>query len=145
MNFKQLVCAGFIFLSIFLVTGITLTPATLLAHHGSAVSYDIDIKKLITMKGTVKEWVWRNPHCFIVYDVKDADGKTVQWTAETSSTYSMKGEFSWSPTTLKAGDEITVSVLPSKAGTPAGLLYKVVASDGKLLIEDKSRLRSDQR
>ena len=144
MNFKRLACTAFFVLFVVLSAGV-LAPVPLLAHHGSAVSYDIDIKKLITMKGTVKEWVWKNPHCFIIYEVKDADGKAVQWTAETSSTSSMTGEFGWSRNTLKAGDEITVSVLPSRVGTPAGLLYKVVAADGKVLIEDRSRLRADQR
>lgn len=144
MNFKRLACAGLFVLFVVLVIS-ALGPARLLAHHGSAISYDIDIKKLVTMKGTVREWVWKNPHCFIIYDVKSNDGKVVQWTAETSSTSSMRGEFGWSPATLKAGDEITVSVLPSRVGTPAGLLYKVVASDGKVLIEDRSRLRADQR
>jgi hypothetical protein len=130
---------------LFLIIGTVLSAVPVIAHHGSAISYDIDIKSLKTMKGTVKEWVWKNPHCYVVYEVKGSDGKTVEWTAETSSTYSMRGEFGWSPNTLKAGDEITVGVLPSKLGTPAGLLYKVVDSNGKLLIEDKSRLRADQR
>ena len=96
---------------------------------------------VVTMKGTVKEWVWKNPHCFVVYEVKEADGKVVEWTAETSSTSSMVGEFGWSRTTLKAGDELIISVLPSRAGSLAGLLYKIVAADGKVLIEDKTRLR----
>jgi hypothetical protein len=138
VNFKR------VFL-VFVLSGIALAAVPMLAHHGSAVSYDIDIKSLKTMKGTVTEWVWKNPHCYVIYEVKGSDGKTVLWTAETSSTSSMRGEFGWSPTTLKAGDEITVSVLPSKVGTPAGLLYKVVDSNGKVLIEDKSRLRADQR
>ena len=138
MNFKR-DCLVVLFITI------ALAAVPLLAHHGSAISYDIDIKSLKTMKGTVTEWVWKNPHCYVIYNVKGDDGKTVQWTAETSSTSSMRGEFNWSPTTLKAGDEITVSVLPSKVGTPAGLLYRVVDSNGKLLIEDKSRLRADQR
>lgn len=111
------------------------------AHHGSGVSYFTTIDKLVTMKGTVKEWVWKNPHCFVVYEVKEADGKVVEWTAETSSTSSMVGEFGWSRTTLKAGDELIISVLPSRAGSLAGLLYKIVAADGKVLIEDKTRLR----
>ena len=115
------------------------------AHHGSAVSYDTDIAKLMTMTGTVTEWVWRNPHCFIVYEVKDASGAITKWTAETSSTFSMQGEFGWSRTTLKPGDVITISVLPSRAGTPAGLLYKVVNAEGKVLIEDRSRLPREQR
>lgn len=116
-----------------------------IAHHGSGVSYFTSIETLITMKGTVKEWVWKNPHCFIVYEVKGADGKVVEWTAETSSTSSMTGEFGWSRTTLKPGDAITVGVLPSRAGTSAGLLYKVVSADGKVLLEDKTRLRADAR
>ena len=116
-----------------------------LAHHGSAVSYDVDVAKLTTITGTVTQWVWRNPHCFIMFDVKDASGKVVQWTAETSSTQSMKGEHGWSRTTLKTGDVITVTVFPSRAGTPAGLLYKVVGADGKVLIEDQSRLPRNQR
>ena len=145
MNPRRVACVGFIVLCVVLVAGIPLSPLPLFAHHGSAVSYDTDIAKLITMNGIVKEWVWRNPHCFIIYEVKDADGNTVRWTAETSSIFSMTGEFGWSRTTLNPGDEITVSVLPSRAGTPAGLLYKVVASDGNVLIEDRSRLREDQR
>ena len=119
--------------------------APALAHHGSAVSYDIDIAKLTTVTGTVTEWVWRNPHCFIMLDVKGADGNVVKWTAETSSTQSMQGEHGWSRTTLKPGDVITVTVFPSRAGTTAGLLYKVVAADGKVLIEDESRLPRGQR
>ena len=115
------------------------------AHHGSAVSYDTDIAKLITMTGTVTEWVWRNPHCFVIYEVKDASGAVTKWTAETSSTFSMQGEFGWSRTTLKPGDVITIGVLPSRAGTPAGLLYKVVNAEGKVLIEDRSRLPREQR
>jgi hypothetical protein len=145
VNFKQASYAGLVFLIGVLLIGIVLRPDALLAHHGSAVSYDNDAKKLITMKGVVTEWVWKNPHCFIIYEVKEGDGQAVQWTAETSSTSSMMGEFGWSRTTLKPGDQITVSVFPSRAGTPAGLLYKVVASDGKVMIEDKSRLREDQR
>src|SRR5687767_8029810 len=80
-----------------------------LAHHGSGVSYDVDVAKLVTMSGTVTEWVWRNPHSFIMYDVKDASGKVVKWTAETSSIQSMQGEHGWSRTTLKSGDVITVT------------------------------------
>ncbi len=117
----------------------------LLAHHGSGVSYDVDIAKLTTMTGTVTEWVWRNPHSFIMYDVKDAGGKVVKWTAETSSIQSMQGEHGWSRTTLKSGDVITVTVFPSRAGTSAGLLYKVVAAGGKVLLEDPSRLPREQR
>jgi hypothetical protein len=112
----------------------------LLAHHGSAVSYVVEVNKLVTMKGTVTEVVWRNPHVFILYDVKDDKGNVVRWSAETSSPTSMIGEHGWSRATVKPGDEVTMTVFPSRAGTPAGLLYKVVAASGKLLLQDESRL-----
>ena len=120
-----------------------LLSVPLLAHHGSAISYETQLEKAVTMKGTVTEFVWKNPHCYILYNVKDAGGKVVEWSAETSSPSSMTGEHGWSRTTVKAGDELTFTVLPSKISTSAGLLYKLVAPDGKVLLEDRSRLRAD--
>ena len=122
---------------------ILLLSVPILAHHGSAISYETQLEKAITMKGTVTEFVWKNPHCYILYNVKDASGKVVEWSAETSSPSSMTGEHGWSRTTVKAGDELTFTVLPSKISTSAGLLYKLVAGDGKVLLEDRSRLRQD--
>ena len=113
-----------------------------LAHHGSAVSYIVRTDKLITMTGTITEVRWRNPHVFILYDVKDDQGNAVHWAAETSSVTSMIGEHGWHRDTLKVGDEYSLTVFPSRAGTPAGLLYKVVTTDGKSLLQDESRLRN---
>jgi hypothetical protein len=126
-----------------LLVVISLVPVSLAAHHGSGISYESTLDKVVTMKGVVKEWVWKNPHCYIVYNVRDAGGAVVEWTAETSSPSSMTGEHGWNRTTLKPGDELTITVLPSKISTAAGLLYKVVATDGKVLLEDRSRLRND--
>jgi len=134
VNAKQIV--------LFAIT-ISLLSVPILAHHGSGISYETALEKAISMKGTVTEFVWKNPHCYILYNVKDANGKVVEWSAETSSPSSMTGEHGWSRTTVKAGDELTFTVLPSKISTSAGLLYKLVAADGKVLLEDKSRLRGD--
>ena len=120
-----------------------LLSVPVVAHHGSGISYETQLEKAVTMKGTVTEFVWKNPHCYILYNVKDASGKVVEWSAETSSPSSMTGEHGWSRTTVKAGDELTFTVLPSKISTSAGLLYKLVAADGKVILEDKSRLRGD--
>ena len=120
-----------------------LLSVPVLAHHGSGISYETQLEKAVTMKGTVTEFVWKNPHCYILYNVKDASGKVVEWSAETSSPSSMTGEHGWSRTTVKAGDELTFTVLPSKISTSAGLLYKLVAAGGKVILEDKSRLRGD--
>jgi len=123
--------------------GITLLSLPALAHHGSAVSYETKLEKAVTMKGTVTEFVWRNPHVYIIYNVKDANGNIVEWSAETSSPSTMTGEHNWTRTTIKPGDEITFTLLPSKIAAAAGILYKAVASDGRVILEDKSRLRGD--
>ena len=143
MNAKQappsIQCPAFVLFAIC----ISLLSVPILAHHGSAISYETQLEKAISMKGTVTEFVWKNPHCYILYNVKDANGKVVEWSAETSSPSSMTGEHGWSRTTVKAGDELTFTVLPSKVSTSAGLLYKLGAADGKVLLEDRSRLRQD--
>src|SRR4029453_5905110 len=109
----------------------------------SGVSYETRMEKAITKKGTVTEFVWKNPHCYILYNVKDSSGKLVEWSAETSSPSSMTGEHGWSRKTVKAGDGLPFPVPPSKISPSAGLLYKLVAADGKVLLEDRSRLRGD--
>ena len=137
MKGTRLISAVF---ALFALLALATRPA--LAHHGSAVSYFTQLDKAITMKGTITEVRWRNPHVFILYDVKDDKGTVVSWSAETSSPTSMVGEHGWNRNTVKVGDEVTVTVLPSRAGTPAGLLYKVIAADGKVLLQDESRLRN---
>ena len=114
-----------------------------LAHHGSAISYETKLDKAVTHKGVVTEFVWRNPHVYIIYNVKGPDGRVIEWSAETSSPSSMTGEHNWTRTTIKPGDEITFTLLPSKIASSAGILYKAVAADGRVLLEDKSRLRGD--
>lgn len=123
--------------------GIVLVSLPALAHHGSAISYETRLDKAVTMKGTVTQFVWRNPHVYIIYNVKDVNGKVVEWSAETSSPSTMTGNHNWTRTTIKPGDEITFTLLPSKIATSAGILYKAVAADGRVLLEDKSRLRGD--
>ena len=128
---------------VFCLIAIAVVSLPALAHHGSGISYETKLEKAVTMKGTVTEFVWRNPHVYIIYNVKDANGKIVEWSAETSSPSTMTGEHNWTRTTIKPGDEITFTLLPSKISTAAGILYRAVASDGRVILEDKSRLRGD--
>jgi len=104
-----------------------------LAHHGSGVSYILN--KGVTMEGTVTEFRWQNPHVYIMYDVKDAQGNVVTWGAETHSPIVCEDEDGWTKSTLKPGDKITITVYPSKISTPRGLLAKIVLN-GKVIIDD---------
>ena len=110
----------------------------LAAHHGAA-GYDMD--KQLTMKGTVREWLWANPHCYMKYDATDEKGNVAHWAAEVSNPTDMIKR-GWSLHSFKPGDEITVTVRPAKNGAPVGQLLKVVLPNGQTLIGWASGLNS---
>jgi hypothetical protein len=94
-----------------------ITCSTLLAHHGTGASYDSS--KEVTLTGTVTEFVWKNPHAQIYFDVKEPDGKIVSWSAELNSPGVLARQ-GWKRNMFKPGDELTITLNPSKAGTAAG-------------------------
>lgn len=100
------------------------------AHH-SAAHYG-KVEKTLT--GTVVEFKWRNPHVFIVWDVKDENGKVRQWIGELASVTSSIAD-GMNKNSLKPGDEITVYAFPTTAGTPESLVRKIVRPDGTTIIE----------
>lgn len=112
-----------------LLAGVCLAGAPALAHHGGS---DYDVQHPVSLKGTVTEFFWSNPHCQIFLDTKDDGGKAVSWTIETLAPAVLK-RAGWSRETLHSGDKITITVVPSKRNTPVGMLRKVVLPDGSEL------------
>ena len=103
--------------------------APLFAHHGGAA---FDVGKRITKKGTVTEWFWANPHCFLSFDVKEDNGQVVRWIVETQAPPNIV-PIGFSKQSFKPGDEVTVTLEPVKNGRPLGRLMQVVLPDGKTL------------
>ncbi len=114
---------------LFVLVGVFTVSAPVFAHHGNA-SYDYE--KTITLKGTVTQWLWANPHCLLKFDVKDDKGDLQHWVTEASGPVDML-RIGWSSTVVKAGDEITIDLMPSKNGTPVGRIRQVTLSDGTVL------------
>lgn len=112
-----------------LITGLLVACVPVFAHHGGS-EYDQDHP--VTLKGSVTEFDWNNPHCQVFVDVKDDKGKVVSWSLETYAPAVMK-RAGWSRDTLHAGDEVTITVVPSKRGNPVGMVRKVVLPNGKEL------------
>jgi hypothetical protein len=90
---------------------------TTFTHHGTNISYDGT--KEVTLTGTVTGFQWSNPHVQLYFDVKDEKGKVVSWAAELNSPGVLSRE-GWRRNQFKPGDLITITVNPSKAGTPVG-------------------------
>ena len=113
-----------------LAIGALLISASALAHHGRALIYDAN--KETTVKATVTEFVWTNPHVQIGIEAVDANGTRRQWLLEASST-GILAERGWSRKSLKAGETVTVTFHPGLKGAPTGDLVKVVLADGREL------------
>ena len=101
------------------------------AHHGGAI---YDTKNPITLKGVVTDFEWTNPHVQIYFDVKDDKGAVVHWACETLSPGKLARGSGWTKDSLKAGDQITITLNPAKVGTPVGGLRKIVFADGRVLL-----------
>lgn len=99
-------------------------PATLLAHHGSAI---YDESKAVVVKGVVTDWVWANPHCLLEFDVKNDKGESVHWTAEVSNPPDMVAR-GWSRKMFKVGDEVNIWMIVAKNGEPVGRIARVTVN-----------------
>jgi len=109
---------------------VPLISVSVSAHHGAAA---LDTGKEITLKGTVTEWIWSNPHCFLQFDAKDDTGNVRNWAVETQNPTTMT-QRGWSRTSFKAGDEVTVTLEPVRNNQPIGRLLTVVLPNGEKLV-----------
>ena len=121
-----------------LFSGAALCAAVSFAHHGSAVSYDLS--KKVSMKGTITEFKYINPHPAIFWDVTDDKGNVVHWTGEIAPNVAQLQQNGWgrkrSEAALAPGTPVTVTVSPSRAGGPVGLVQRIEsASDEAILGE----------
>jgi len=111
----------------FVAAGLFAVSVPVFAHHGTAA---FETSRTITMKATVTDWFWANPHCFVKFDSKNDKGEVEPWVVETSNPPDMTNR-GWTIHTLKPGDEITITVLPVKNGKPIGRLRHVVLPNGQ--------------
>jgi hypothetical protein len=119
-------------LALFLVTIFCVVSfsAPLLAHHGEA---NYDTEKTVSIKGTVTEFEFVNPHVQITLDVKNDKGEIEKWTGEARSPAMLSRYGGWDRNTIKVGDVITFYGHRTKNGTLFMRLEKIVKADGKEL------------
>jgi|SRR6185369_13090745 len=105
------------------------TAVPVLAHH----SWPVDFSKEVTVKGTVTEYSWGNPHVMITLDVRDESGKVEKWDVGGPSTTRMAAN-GWDKGSLKMGDVITGTGYRFADGQRIIRLQKVVMPDGKVML-----------
>jgi hypothetical protein len=109
--------------------GLSIFSLPLFAHHGDTA---YDMGKSVTLKGTVTQYVWANPHCILLFDVTDDRGQMVPWSAETENPSSMV-HYGWTKDSIKPGEQVTITVIPAKNGKPIGRILEVVLPNGQKL------------
>jgi hypothetical protein len=112
-----------------------LTLAALLAssaacgHHSIAM---FDSAQQLTLTGTVREFQWSSPHCYIQLLVSADTPEPHEWSLEMAAPMYLY-RLGWRPSTLKAGDKISVKILPLRDGTHGGLVLRATTADGRQL------------
>ena len=117
--------------SALLAMGAAAVAIPVLAHHSFAM---FDQTKEVKLVGTVKEFQWTNPHAFIHIEVSGTGGASETWDIELNSPNNLKRQ-GWKPTSLKAGDKVTVMTNPLRdmTGHKGGLFIAVTLPDGSVL------------
>jgi Family of unknown function (DUF6152) len=105
-----------------------LMSTSALAHHGAASIYDMS--KETTIKATVTEFVWTNPH--VELGVSTTGGTKTELLLELGSPPNIRNR-GWSSRTVKAGDVVTVTFHPGLRGAKIGVVMKMITADGKEL------------
>jgi len=90
---------------------LTLGSSPAPAHHAFYSVYDRD--KTVKIEGTLKEFIWRNPHSFVRVDAADEKGEVQSWMIEWAAPAQLT-EKGLSSTTLRPGDKIIVTGHPNR-------------------------------
>jgi hypothetical protein len=106
-----------------------LASAPAYVHHSGAM---FDGAREQTIKGTITEFNWTNPHSSFKVDVAGADGKTETWAIEMNSPQNLI-RTGWKRTTIKPGDIVTVVVHPLRDGKPGGSYKSITLANGTTL------------
>lgn len=115
--------------SLLVLAALFVASSSVHAHHSFTATYIQD--KVVTIEGTLAQFLMRNPHSFFHVDVKDEDGKVIRYAVEGAA----GGQFTREGVTkdaLRAGDHVIVTGNPGRNPADHRLRLKTITrpSDG---------------
>jgi hypothetical protein len=113
------IAAGIVFLA---------GPVPALAHHAFAAEYDAD--QPLDLSGTVTKARWTNPHSWLYFDVKGADGSVTNWGVEFGAPNNLEGN-GLKKADIQAGAKVHILGYRSKNGGPFGYSVTLTLEDGR--------------
>ena len=115
--------------------GLLLTAGPVFAHHAFASEFDAN--QPVTLKGTIVKMQWTNPHGWLYIDVKDADGKVVNWAVELGAVTGLLKR-GWRKEDLPVGAEVTVDGWRGRTPVPKANARNIMMADGRKLFAGSS-------
>jgi hypothetical protein len=107
--------------------GLLTIVGPIFAHHGTAA---YDTTQETTVKGTVTDFLFINPHTVIFLDVKNDKGDVEHWQVDAQSPNQLTRD-GWNKNTLKPGDQIAVTGFRAKNHSDILRFLKVVLPNGR--------------
>lgn len=111
------------------VAVITCLPSAALAHHSGAM---FDRSKVVVLDGTIRDFLYENPHTWIRLMVAQPQGAYMEWDIEGSGTARMAA-WGMTPASVKVGDKVVIRAHPLRDGRPGASLVDIRLPNGKLL------------
>jgi hypothetical protein len=99
------------------------------AHHGTAA---FDTKNVVTVKGTMTDFRFINPHVQLFFDAKNDKGEVEKWHAELTAPNKLS-RAGWDKYTLKPGDSVTASGYVGKDDAHSMWINKLIGPSGEAL------------
>ena len=118
---------------VLIVSAVALCGAAPAFGHHSHAMYDN--AQELTIRGTVKEFQWVNPHSWLYVTVTSEANGTQDWALEARAPARLAQQ-GWSPDSVRPGEAVSVVLQPLKFGGYGGLLRSVTLPDGRELVDE---------
>jgi hypothetical protein len=109
------------------VTALLALSVSAFAHHGGAA---YDMSNPLTVKGTVTEFQFINPHSLVFFDVKNDKGEVEHWQGELTAPNKL-ARAGWTKRSLNPGDKVTITGAVGKNNAHALTIRKLIGPDGQ--------------
>jgi Family of unknown function (DUF6152) len=109
---------------------VLVTALPLFGHHSFSAQFDAS--KAVRLTGVLTKVEWGNPHIYFYLDVKDEDGKAINWTFEGGSPTALSRR-GFKRNDIKLGDTIIVDGYRARDGSRLVDAKRIALANGRII------------